>query len=79
VTTVPTFAQLRIMTDTDLEAAYDRAAQSVQVATQFYLDELNRRTQDRQTRAILRYTCWMTVMTFLVLLSTAVQLWLAVP
>lgn len=78
MSTAPTFSNLQNLSDDDLKKAYDRAAGLTQVGTQFYLDELNRRSQARETRAILRYTCWVTAMTAVITVATLVQLAIAI-
>ncbi len=45
---------------------------------QYYLDELNRRYQERQTRAMLGFTKWITAMTAVITLATLVSAGLTV-
>ena len=50
------FSELRALTDEQLIEKHDQRAKTTTVGTQHYLDELNRRHQDRQTEAMLGYT-----------------------
>ena len=68
----PNLSQLREMSEADILARYDAAAQSTVVGTQFYLDELNRRTADRQTDALLRYTRTLARLTWVLVVLTIV-------
>ncbi|MDE2716949.1 MAG: hypothetical protein OXI33_08030 [Chloroflexota bacterium] len=73
-----TVEQLRALTDEELVRRHDRHAQSTVVGTQHYLDELNRRYQERQTASMLRFTKWITFMTVVITIATLVNVVLAV-
>jgi hypothetical protein len=51
-----TLAELRSLSDDDLIRRHDELAKRTAVGTNHYLQELSRRDQDRQTRAMLQYT-----------------------
>ena len=68
---------LRALTDEQLVEYYDRQAESVNPSLEFYRQELYRREQDRQTQSMLRYTLWITFMTFVMSIATIVNVWLA--
>jgi hypothetical protein len=59
-------ADLRDMTEAELISEHDRIAPTTGVSVNYFLNELNRSDQDRQTKAMLRYTKWITAMTFVV-------------
>lgn len=59
----PRYEDLTGMTDADLISAYDAAAPNVVVGLEWYRFELWRREAARQTRAVIRLTAVMTVLT----------------
>jgi len=62
----PKIAELRKMSDDEVIAAHDREAEQGQPGVSYYLDELARRGQARQTEEMLRHTRrigWMTLVT----------------
>ena len=70
------------MSEEEIEARHDytvkadfRPAQAYRVER--YVTELNRRRQDRQTEAMLRYTKWITWMTIVVSVATIVNVAMA--
>ena len=65
-----TVEQLRALTDEELVRRHDHHAQRTVVGTQHYLDELNRRYQERQTASMLRFTKWITIMTIIITVAT---------
>ena len=54
---------LRNLSDGEVVRRHDEQAKTAVVGTQYYLDELNRRYQERQTRETQRLTKCMTIMT----------------
>lgn len=68
-----TLKQLRDLTDEQIIARHDQAAQSTQVGTQHYLQELARRDQDKQTRAMLKYTKYILWMTLIMTIFTIIN------
>jgi len=56
--------QLRKLTDDEIIALHDRVANNTVVGVQFFLDEINRREQNKQTDLMVKYTkqmLWLTV------------------
>ena len=60
----------RNLTDDELVEKHDAQAKTTVVGIQYFLDELNRRYQERQTQAMLRFTKWTTVMTVVITHAT---------
>ena len=63
------------MTDEEVEAAYNEAAAKTGVGTNFWQDELMRRYQDRQAKALIRLTVWLVVFTIVVVILTGLLVW----
>jgi hypothetical protein len=56
--------QLRKLTDDEVIALHDTVAIHTQTGVQFYLDEINRREQNKQTDLMVKFTkqiLWLTV------------------
>ena len=70
---IPTHGQLASLSDQDLVDRYDAAAQHTVVGTGFYLDELNRRAQARQSAAILDLTRQVRNLTVIITLLTIIN------
>lgn len=70
---IPTHEQLASMSDQDLVDQYNAAAQHTVVGTGFYLDELNRRAQARQSTAILDLTRQVRNLTIIITILTIVN------
>ena len=64
--------QLRALPDDELIKRHDNLAPTTAVGTRYYLDELNRREQIRQTDVIRCYTKWITYMTIVITIATVV-------
>ena len=71
-------SDLRSLTDDELVERHDYQAKTTVVGTQYFLDELNRRYQERQTKAMLRFTKWITLMTVAITSATVINLGIAV-
>ena len=71
-------SDLRSLTDDELAERHDSEAKKTGVGVQYYLDELNRRYQERQTGAMLGFTKWITVMTVVITLATLASVGLTV-
>ena len=67
-------SDLRNLTDDELVGKHDYQAETTVIGIQYFLDELNRRHQERQTRAMLRFTTWITIMTVAITLATLASL-----
>ena len=70
--------ELRNLTDDEVVRRHDDQAKTTVVGTQYYLDELTRRYQERQTKAILRLTKWSVGMTVVITVAIIVNLAIAV-
>jgi hypothetical protein len=68
-----TLAELRGISDEELVARHDQVATHLDPSVNYYLAELARRDQDRQTQAMLGYTRWITVMTAVMTVATIVN------
>lgn len=71
-------SDLRNLTDEELVERHDAQAKTTGVGTQYFSDELNRRYQERQTKAMLRFTKWITFMTVVITLATLSSVGLSV-
>ena len=71
-------SDLQKLTDDELVERHDAQAKTTVVGTQYFLDELNRRHQERQTKAMLRFTKWMAGMTVVITVATLGNVGLAV-
>ena len=72
------FETLRSLSDTELIKKHDRLAASTGVGIKYYLQELARRDQDKQTRAMLSYTKWITIMTLAISVLTIINVLIAI-
>jgi hypothetical protein len=75
-----TLKELRAMGDEQLIAEHDNLAQSTTLGINYFLDELKRREQNRQTDTMLLYTrrmLWLTV--FVAVLTVANVIAVVVP
>jgi hypothetical protein len=77
----PTLSELRKMSDEALIAEHDQAARSAQLGVAYYLDELSRRDQTKQTQAMLAhtetmldYTRWIAWLTAAVTIATIINI-----
>lgn len=68
---------LRELSDDILIQRHDERAKSTTVGTNHYLAELARRDQDKQTKAMLKYTWWITLMTGIMTISTIINIIIA--
>ena len=64
---------LRKLSDDEVIALHDSVAQHTQVGVQFYLDEVNRREQNKQTDLMVKYTKQMLGLTVFVAALTVVN------
>lgn len=62
--------ELRQMPDSELTAQHDKLAVNTQVGVNYFLAELARRDQDRQTATMVRLTWAIAAMTAIILLAT---------
>jgi nitrate/nitrite-specific signal transduction histidine kinase len=66
-------AELREVSDAQLIAEHDELTKHIVHSTDFYLNELQRRTAERATRKIVRLTWAIAAMTLVILLCTVAQ------
>ncbi len=69
----PKIAELRRMSDDELIAEHDKIAPSTDPGVQYYIDELARRNQSRQTETMVKYTRLIGWLTFAVTIFTIVN------
>lgn len=69
-----TLAELRSMSDEQLVAHYDRLAVRTVDMPALYMDELNRRAQERQAEAIVTYARQVAIMTLIIMIATILNI-----
>lgn len=79
MTMIPKYSDLQRLTDEELVARYDSAAEHTVVGTDFYLDELSRRGTRRQSETMLQFTrqmrSWTIVIVMLTVINVAFVIW----
>lgn len=70
--------ELRDISYEKLIEKHDSHAKSTVVGVDFYLKEISRRDQEMQTKAMLRYTKWITLMTLIMTVSTIINVIIAI-
>ena len=66
--------ELRGMTDAELIAEHDRVAPNMEPGTDYYVDELNRRFQERVTKAAFRLTVANTILAAIAVIVAVVAI-----
>ena len=82
---LPTYSELRNMAESEIIAKFDKEiSPQYTPATEFYLNELFRRSQEKQatessqqTNAVLRFTKWVAILTLIVTLATIINIVIA--
>ncbi len=74
----PSYQQLLDMSDEQLIAAHDRAAENTYLGVAYFLDELRRRATDRQTQRMVELTEAIERLTRVVTLLTGVSVVLGI-
>ncbi len=69
-----TIAELRSLSDDELVKQHDQLAASTSVGVSYYLEELERRSVDRQGRRMLRLTWVVTALTVVNVVAVVVSL-----
>ncbi len=69
-----TLKELRALKIEDIVNQYDSLIIHAVGTPEFYLNEIYRREQEKQTKAIVSYTKWITGMTFIMMLTTIINL-----
>ncbi|MFH1367937.1 MAG: hypothetical protein ABII64_02295 [Elusimicrobiota bacterium] len=67
---VETLKELKSMSDEELFKVYDEVAKQTGKSTSFYITEINRRDQEKQTSIMIKCTKWITFMTFIMMIFT---------
>jgi len=65
---------LRSLSDEEIIERHDRLAERAEANVKYYLREIERRDQDRQTEAMLNFTKWITIMTVAIMIFTIVNI-----
>lgn len=65
--------QLRKLTDDEVIALHDRAANNTDVGVQFFLDEINRREQNKQTELMVKFTKQILRLTIIITILTVIN------
>lgn len=68
-----TLAELRSASTEELVKEHDRRAENTQAGVNYFLEELSRHDQEANTKAMLRLTWWITVMTAVIVAATIVN------
>ncbi len=74
----PKLKDLRNMSNERLMELYDTFAYSWGEGAEYYLAELHRRDQDKETKTMLRYTFWVTIMTGIIAVATFINIYLVI-
>ncbi|MHB8160811.1 MAG: hypothetical protein ACYDGS_10065 [Thermoleophilia bacterium] len=64
---------LRTLSDEDIIEKHDSLAERTEANVKYYLREIERRDQDRQTESMLKYTNWIKVMTVAIMIFTIIN------
>jgi hypothetical protein len=70
---IPKYSELQTLSDAQLIASYDRAAENTVVGTSFFLDELVRRANQREVERVRELTGQMRNMTIAIVVLTVVN------
>jgi len=72
---VPKYVELKEMSDAEIITTFDKeVSPSYNATADYYLSELFRRSQDRQSAVMLKYTKWVTIMTVVITIATILNL-----
>lgn len=64
---------LRKLSEDELIAEYDELASRTIVGIDYYADELNRRSNEKTNRTMVKCTIWITIMTAVMSLATIIN------
>lgn len=67
-------SELRKLTDEQLIRLYDHKAEHAVVGIDYYSEELNRRSNEKTNKTMIRCTILITIMTVVMLLATVLNL-----
>lgn len=66
--------ELRKLNDEQLIERYDESAKHTSVGLNYYTEELNRRSNEKTNKIMIRCTIWITIMTVVMLIATMANL-----
>lgn len=64
---------LRLMSESKLIEKHDRLALNTAIGINHYLSELMRRDQEKHSKDMKKFTFWITIMTFIITIFTALN------
>ena len=70
--------ELRALSDEEIVERYDQTASHTAVGLNYYGNELNRRSNEKTSKTMVRCTIWITVMTAIILIATMVNVIIAI-
>ena len=70
-------AELRALSDDEVISRYDGQARTTGVGLDHWLNEMDRRYQERHTDSMYRFTKWITLMTIVVTVATLINVGIA--
>ena len=72
------YKTLTELPDDELISQYDKIAESTSVGLNYYTEEIARRRNEKSNKLMIRLTLWITIMTAVMLLSTIVNIVIAI-
>ena len=72
------YKTLTELSDEDLISQYDKIAESTCVGLNYYTEEISRRRNEKSNKLMIRFTLWITIMTAIMLLSTIINVVIAI-
>ncbi|HNW87376.1 MAG TPA: hypothetical protein PKJ47_10600 [Candidatus Limiplasma sp.] len=72
------FKALTELTDEELIKRYDETARNTSAGLNYYTEEIARRRNEKSNKLMIKYTMWITIMTAIMMLSTIVNIVIAV-
>ena len=70
--------ELRKLTDTEIIELYDKAAAHTAVGLNYYAEELNRRSNEKTNKTMVKCTMLITIMTAVMLVATLINVLIAI-
>ena len=74
MSTAKSIKEIKVMSDDEIIREFDRLAETTQVGTSFYLDELRSRQNSRLSENVERFTRWILRLTIIVTAATIFNL-----
>lgn len=72
------YNELVNLSDEELIQKYDDKASYTSVGINYYMEEIQRRRTEKSNRLMVKLTKWITIMTLIMLISTVVNLIIAI-